>query len=158
MKLTFKNLYSVILLSIILCFSACGIIAPIGGGIAPISNPFKQLADVQLVGCYGNSSTATVEFIFTVTAQSNLITSGSFGKYGSKFAAKGKAYTPGGNAGGTSVELVRYQPSEVLIKVHQIPDNIVQFDRIELEWYFNPSHHSGTSQPLVFNNVPIVWK
>ena len=146
---------------LVLCFNACGVIAPNLGGIIinpPISNPFKELANVQLVSCSGNRSTATVEFVFTITAHSNLITSGSFGQYGSKFAARGKAYTPSGNASGTSVEIVRYHPSEVLIKVNQIPDYLLQFDRIELQWYFNPSHHSGTNQPLIFHNVPIVWQ
>jgi hypothetical protein len=149
-------------LALVLYFNACGIIAPYSGGVggigSSVSNPFRELADVQCVGCYGNRSAATVKFVFTVTAHSNLITSGSFGKYGSKFAARGKAYTPGGNAGGTSVELVRYHPSEVVIKVYQVPDYLAQFDRIELTWYFNPSHHSGTSTNLVFNNVPIIWE
>ena len=146
-------------LVLMFCFSACEIIAPVlgvGGSVLPVSNPFYQLAEVKLVGCYGNSSAATVELHFIVTAHSNLITKGSFGQYpNSKFVAQGKAYTSITSA---SVELVRYQPTTVVVKVSQIPDYLTRFDRIELQWYFNPSNHSGTSSMLQFNFVPIVWR
>jgi len=143
------------LLALLLCFSACGIITPIVDSIVspPVSNPFRELADVQLVGCYGNSAAATVELRFTVTSHSNLITNGRFNN--AKFAARGKAYTDSSNP---SVEFVRYHPSDVVVKVRQIPDYLVQFDRIELQWYFNSSYHSGSKELLVFYNVPIVWQ
>ena len=151
-------LYFAIALSTMLCFNSCRTLSTVM--VPAISNPFYQLADVQLVGCYGDRSTATVKFVFTVTAHSNLITSGVFGQFpNSKFVARGQSYTPY-KSGGTSVELVRYLPSDVIIeKVQQVPDYLVQFDRVELQWYFNPSHHSGAAkQNLVFNNVPIIWE
>jgi hypothetical protein len=145
------------MLVMILCFNACGVITPHLGGLnPPVSNPFKELANVQVVRCSGNRSAATVEFVFTVTAHSNLITKGTFGTFpSSKFVARGTAYK---SIKSRDVEFVRYTPSEVVIKVNQIPDYLIQFDRIELEWYFNPSHHSGSSQLLVFHNIPIVWQ
>ena len=147
-----------------LIFNACGIIQPHSGGIIPlvnppISNPFYDLADVKLVGCYGNRSTATVEFVFTVTSHTNIISKGTFGGYnGTKFVARGKIYTP--NKMDTSVELVRYHPSDVIISnIRSVPDYLTQFDRVELSWYFDASHHSGkTGQNLIFNNVPIIWE
>jgi len=145
------------LIALVLCFSACEIIAPLVGGIAspvsPVSNPFRELADVQFVGCYGNSGAATVELHFTVTSHSNLITKGNF--HNIKFVARGKAYT---TYSGPDVEFVRYYPSDVVVRVSQVPDHLVQFDRIELQWYFNASNHSGTKDPLLFHNVPIVWR
>jgi hypothetical protein len=124
-------------------------------GVSPINNPFYQLADVQLVGCYGNSASATVEFIFTVTSHSNLISRGTFGAYPSKFAARGQAYSP---YTGTSVELVRYAPADVVLTLRDVPDYLTQFDRVELTWHFTASHHSGgDKQNLIFNYVPINW-
>jgi hypothetical protein len=146
-------------LAVIFLFNACGVVTPHLGGLnPPVSNPFKELANVQVVRCTGNRSAATVEFVFTVTAHSNLITKGTFGSFpNSKFTARGTAYKPYRDAG-TSVELVRYTPSEVVMTVNQVPDYLTQFDRIELAWYFNPSHHSGTNPLLVFHNIPIVWQ
>ncbi|MCL2098604.1 MAG: hypothetical protein FWH23_07615 [Bacteroidales bacterium] len=157
-----KTLFiSAILLSSMLISNACGVLLPYSGGITPpVSNPFYQLADVQLVGCYGNRSAATVEFVFTVTAHSNLITSGVLGQRpNTKFVARGTAYEPY-NSSGTKVELVRGYLSEVVIAdIRNVPDYLVQFDRIEIQWYFNAEHHSGkTGQNLIFNSVPIVWR
>ena len=158
--------FPVILLSAIFILNACGV-APYFGGtassfggiISPVSNPFYELADVQFVSCYGNRSTATVEFVFTVTAHTNVISNGTFGGYGgAKFVARGKTYIPGSLI--PSVELVRYYPSDVIISnIRSVPDYLVYFDRVELSWYFDASHHSGKAgQNLIFNNVPIIWQ
>lgn len=158
-----KLVFSSVLLFTMLFFNSCGVFTsyPNSTGstrvVSPVSNPFYQLADVQLVGCYGNSASATVEFIFTVTSRSNVISRGTFGAYPSKFAARGQAYSPYKSAG-TSVELVRYAPADVVITLHGVPDYLTQFDRVELTWYFTSSHHSGSAkQDLIFNYVPINW-
>jgi len=161
--------FSAALLSATLLFHGCGIILPPSGGISPpapsggmnppVVNPFPDLATVQLVGCYGNRSAATVEFVFTVTSHTNVISKGSFGASGgSKFVARGKTYTPSTTS--TSVELVRGYPSEVtLSNIRSVPDYLLQFDRIELAWYFDAAHHSGKAgQNLVFHDVRIVWE
>jgi hypothetical protein len=144
-----------------LCFSACGIVAPHSVNIVqPVENPFFRLADVQLVGCYGNRTAATVELVFTLTSHSNVINSGNIGAFpDTKFVAQGKVYKPYRSTG-VPIELARDVPSEAVISdIREVPDYLVQFDRIELQWYFNASYHSGKSkQNLVFNNVPIVWK
>jgi hypothetical protein len=144
-----------------LLFAGCGILIPHPAAIlnSPVSNPFPELATVQLVGCYGNRSAATVEFIFTVTSHTNVISKGTFGGYGgNKFVARGKTYTPAKID--ASVELVRGYPSEVVISnIRSVPDYLVQFDRVELSWYFDAGHHSGKAgQNLIFNNVPIIWR
>jgi hypothetical protein len=144
-----------------LALSGCGILVPqMVGVVYPVENPFYALADVQLVGCYGNRATATVELVFTVTSHSNIISRGTFGAFpNTKFIARGKAYIPY-NSAGTTVELVRHLPSDAVISdIRGVPDYLTQFDRIELQWYFDASHHSGKAQHnLVFNNVPINWK
>jgi len=155
-----KIFFSVALLLATLLFHGCGIILPHSGGIMnpPVSNPFLDLATVHLVGCYGNRSTATVEFVFTVTSHSNIITSGTFGFPNAKFVARGATYKPYSSSG-TKVELVRGYPSEVMISVRSVPDYLLQFDRIELAWYFDAAHHNGTvGKNLVFHDVRIVWE
>jgi hypothetical protein len=144
----------------VLTFNGCSVIPSYLSGInPPVSNPFYQLANVQLVGCYGNRNTATVEFVFSVTSHSNIISSGIFGQSpNTKFVARGAAYIPG-KSEGTKVELVRGYPSDVVISgIRSVPDYVVQFDRIELQWYFDASHHSGKpGENLIFNNVPVNW-
>lgn len=160
-----KIIYFLTILAAALFFNACGTVAPYpnpapGGALAPVSNPFIQLADVHLVGCYGDRATATVTFAFIVTSRTNAISSGRFGAFpNSKFVARGHAYKSY-NSDGVLVELVPYAPSDVVItNIREVPDYIAQFDRVELQWYFTPSHHSGkNNQHLFFHNVPIIWQ
>ena len=160
-KIIRQSFFSVILLSVMLIFNSCGIILPpSSGGILnpPVSNPFPELASVQLVGCYGNRGAATAEFVFTVTSHTNIITSGTFGFPNAKFVARGTTYKPYSSSG-TKVELVRGYPSEVVMSIRSVPDYLLQFDRIELAWYFDAAHHNGTAgKNLMFHNVPIIWK
>jgi hypothetical protein len=68
-------------------------------------------------------------------------------------------YKPYGSAG-TTVETVRNIPSDAVISdIREVPGYIAQFDRVEIQWYFNPSHHSGVAKHnLVFNSVPVIWE
>jgi hypothetical protein len=59
------------------------------------------------------------------------------------------------------VELVQGVTAECVIpNIRDVPNTIGKFDRIELDWYFNPEHHSGSGaygQTLDFYNVPVIW-
>ncbi|MDR1459777.1 MAG: hypothetical protein LBI60_06155 [Bacteroidales bacterium] len=80
------------------------------------------------------------------------------GASGSKFIANGKAYKPYRDK--QSVELVQGIVTEcIILDIRDVPNTINRFDRIELDWYFNPAHHSGAyRQTLDFYNVPVTWE
>ena len=122
-----------------------------------IMNPFKSLADVEFVGCYGNSASQTVKLVFTVKNKSSN-KGGSFGEdYSSKaYDAQGKTYSiskPPSNSLPTGVT-VRFE-GPIIEKV--LP-SVTSFELIQLSWYLDAGNHGGKdNSKLEFRNIPIQW-
>jgi hypothetical protein len=164
-----RNVFFAIFLLAGWLFSACSMVATVSGGTVAtvsngtattVSNPFIRLADVLPLACYGDSRTGTVRFVFTIYSKTNIIQSGGFGgASGSKFIARGRVYRPYSSVQ-QSVELVQGAPADCVISdIRDIPSTVSHFDRIELDWYFNPNHHSGKyKKMLTFYYVPIIWE
>jgi hypothetical protein len=121
-----------------------------------IRTPFKMYADVVFVGCYGNSATNTVKFIFTVKSKSIKFKDAClvcrFDK-NRAYDVKGNFYYLTGlpkSAGG--------YPEGVLVRrelvFDKIPSSLTHFELINLDWRYDTSEGL---EGFEFRNIPIQW-
>ena len=120
-----------------------------------VLNPFRSLAEVELVGCFGNSASQTVKLVFTVRNKTTNFEQASFGGGSKAYDIHGRTYSMT-NSPTVSLPtgvIVRYEDLTIV----KVLPSVTHFELIQLSWYLSPGHHSGDGSRLEFRNIPILW-
>lgn len=135
--------------------SAAGATVSLPNG-AKIINPHPELFNIELVGCYGNSTDNTVRLMIKVTVKDlNYGTASNFG--GGSITAY--------DADGTSYNAQSYDCKALMADVpakfrfctlKQVPKRITTLTAVTGGWSLDGSTKNDGSK-VVFKNIPIQW-
>ena len=127
-------------------------------------NPFSEAMDVELVGCYGKSTSENYGTAYLVLKLKMKLNKTSVLLSGNENGNKTMAVDADGNAYGTSAMggtrrdvtegiFVKVKVDDPQQQFKDVKKSVKEFQLIKMSVYIDPQHRGA----LTFKNVPVLW-